>query len=136
MLKSLKESDCNSSNVVLSGRYKRSKLSIDDESSHPINGSNTNNKNERKRNINMLNDEDKKVEVCGDVEGGSDDDGEVHMKRIKVDGQEDNNKSKMYQVSTRVGKNLYCVSIPPFSILIKDILPRFSFRFFFLPPYI
>lgn len=108
MLKSFKEkssSDCNSSNVMFTGQYKSSKLlSIDDESSHPINGSNTNNKTERKRNINMmlLNDEDEGG--CSDIDvgvggaGGCDD----NRKRIKFDdGQhEDNNKRKMYQVST------------------------------------
>jgi hypothetical protein len=102
----IKESDCNSSNVMFSGRYKRSKLSIDDESSHLINGSNTNNKIERKRNINMLlNDEDKKEKEvdCCDIGvnisvGGCDDN--VHRKKIKIDDeQEDNNKRKMYQVS-------------------------------------
>lgn len=86
------------SDALLSGQN-RSKLSIDDESSHPINGSSTNNKSERKRNINMLNDEDKKrVDGLGG-EGG---DARDNMKRMKVDGNgdgQDNNKSRMYQVS-------------------------------------
>lgn len=87
-----------SSDALLSGQN-RGKLSIDDESSHPINGSNTNNKSERKRNINMLCDGYKKGEgVAG--EG----DARVDLKRIKVDGNvdgQDNNKTKMYQVSRR-----------------------------------
>lgn len=89
-----KTNHCNRyvSDALLSGQN-RSKLSIDDESSHPINGASTNNKSERKRNINMLDDGDKtRVEgVGGD---GS--------KRIKVDANgdgQDNNKTKMYQVS-------------------------------------
>ena len=80
-----------------------SKLSIDDESSHPINASNTNNKSERKRNINMLNDidNDNYVNESNDkVMWNGCSDGGGNMKRMKVDcdGQ-DNNKSKMYQVS-------------------------------------
>lgn len=94
--------------------YRNRKLSIDDESSHPINASNTNNKIERKRNINMLNDisvnEDCSV-GCKEVQQNDDDDGDVvivsggNTKRMKVDcdGQ-DNNKSKMYQVSIRTKK--------------------------------
>jgi hypothetical protein len=89
--------------------YRNRKLSIDDESSHPINASNTNNKIERKRNINMLNDihVNENFSVgCKEVQQ-NDDDGDVvvvggggNTKRMKVDcdGQ-DNNKSKMYQVS-------------------------------------
>lgn len=91
-----KTNHCNlySSDALLSGQNRGRKLSIDDESSHPINGSNTNNKSERKRNINMLNDGDKKK-----VDGYE---GECDVKRIKVDGNvdgRDNNKNKMYQVS-------------------------------------
>ena len=86
-----KTNHCNrysSDDALLSGQ-KRSKLSVDDESSHPINGSNTNNKSERKRNINMVNDGEKTMccEGLGDA-----------RKKMKVDGQ-DNDKSKMYQVS-------------------------------------
>lgn len=99
-----KTNHCNlhSSDALLSGQN-RSKLSIDDESSHPINGSNTNNKSERKRNINtMLNDGDK--EECSSGMVNSDDACDVKdsLKRMKVDGNvdgQDNNKSKMYQVS-------------------------------------
>ncbi|CAG9802929.1 unnamed protein product [Chironomus riparius] len=87
--------------------YRNRKLSIDDESSHPINASNTNNKIERKRNINMLNDIDVNEDFsvgCKEVQQ-NDDDGDVvvvgggNTKRMKVDcdGQ-DNNKSKMYQI--------------------------------------
>jgi hypothetical protein len=71
------------SDGLVSGQHRR-KLSIDDESSHPINGSNTNNKTVRKRNINAPD------------EGAA--------KRMKVDGDgdgQDDNKSKMYQVSSR-----------------------------------
>ncbi|KAG5681317.1 hypothetical protein PVAND_010766 [Polypedilum vanderplanki] len=83
------------------------KLSIDDESSHPINASNTNNKSERKRNINML--DDIQELNCSDVSGNGEDCGVSsnsnvivsggNTKRMKVDcdGQ-DNNKSKMYQI--------------------------------------
>lgn len=101
-----KTNHCNlhSSDALLSGQN-RSKLSIDDESSHPINGSNTNNKSKRKRNINtMLNDGDK--EKCSSVMVNSDDACDVNdsLKRMKVDGNvdgQDNNKSKMYQVSIK-----------------------------------
>lgn len=91
-----KTNHCNrySSDALLSGQNRSSKLSIDDESSRPINGSNTNNKSERKRNINMLNDGDKKT--------GDGYEGDCDVKRIKVDSNvdgRDNNKSKMYQVS-------------------------------------
>lgn len=83
--------------ALLSGQN-RGKLSIDDESSHPINGSSTNNKSERKRNINMLKDEERREkEECG-VDGDVRDD----KKRMKLDGitdGQDDNKSKMYQVS-------------------------------------
>lgn len=84
--------------ALLSGQT-RSKLSIDDESSQPINGSSTNNKTERKRNINMLRDGEK-IRVDGT---GSDDDVRDTTKRIKVDGVVDgrgNNKTKMFQVSS------------------------------------
>jgi hypothetical protein len=87
-----KTNHCNrySSDALLSGQNRSGKLSIDDESSCSINGSNTN-KSERKRNINMLMDEDKnKVDVY---------EGDCDVKRIKFDGNVDNNKSKMYQVS-------------------------------------
>lgn len=82
-----------SSDALPSGQN-RSKLSIDDESSRSISGSNTNNKSERKRNINMLHDGDEKWDDgC---------EGDCDVKRIKVernhDGR-DNNKSKMYRVS-------------------------------------
>jgi hypothetical protein len=80
---------------------------IDDESS--INASNTNNKIVRKRNINMLYNETNEnvVDNCDKSDGGVGcNDGDVivgNAKRMKVecDGQ-DNNKSKMYQVS--IGK--------------------------------
>jgi hypothetical protein len=82
-----------SSDALLSGQN-RSKLSIDDESSRSVNGSNTNNKSERKRNINMLHDGDKKrADGC---------EGDCDVKRMKVEGNvdgRDNNKSKMYRVS-------------------------------------
>lgn len=92
-----KTNHCNrySLDALLSGQNRSGKLSIDDESSRPINGSNTNNKSERKRNINMLTDRDKKK-----VDGYE---GDCDVKRIKVDGNadgRDNNKSRMYQVST------------------------------------
>jgi hypothetical protein len=74
---------------LLSGQHSR-KSSIDDESSHPINGSNTNNKVGRKRNINALAREEEEVKRMK-VEGDGECDG---------DGQDDN-KSKMYQVSSR-----------------------------------
>lgn len=74
----------------------RSKLSNDDESSHPINASNTNNKSERKRNINMLLAEENSGSGMGC------DNEEDYSKRIKVDSDgQDNNKSKMYQVRKR-----------------------------------
>lgn len=81
---------------LFSGLNGKSKLSNDDESSHPINASNTNNKSERKRNINMLlneEDNDKDIVNCGVGEYSD------YTKRMKVDcdGQ-DNNKNKMYQV--------------------------------------
>jgi hypothetical protein len=79
--------------ALLSGQN-RSKLSIDGESSHPINGSSTNNKSERKRNIKMLDDGDKEVNEGVGCEGDVRD----SLKRLRVDGR-DNNKSKMYQVS-------------------------------------
>ena len=96
-----KTNHCNRylSDALLSGQN-RSKLSIDDESSHPINGSNTNNKSVRKRNINMLSDEEQKK--CDGRVGESEGDVRVSMKRIKVDGNadgQDDSKSKMYQVS-------------------------------------
>lgn len=96
-----KTNHCNRylSDALLSGQN-RSKLSIDDESSHPINGSNTNNKSVRKRNINMLNDGEKK-KWDGRV-GESEGDVRDSTKRIKVDGNvdgQDDSKSKMYQVS-------------------------------------
>lgn len=109
-----KKSVRNSSNDALHGgrQHKNGKLSIDDESSHPINGSSTNNKSERKRNINMLLDDEDKMIVRGNGNsssvGGSDCDdddcdeakrGVDSKKRMRVDGQ-DNNKSEMYQVST------------------------------------
>lgn len=101
------------SDALLSGQN-RGKLSIDDESSHPINGSNTNNKSERKRNINMLCDGYRKGEgVAG--EG----DARVDLKRIKVDGNvdgQDDNKTKMYQVSR--GKMCFP------SFLSSDFSPR------------
>lgn len=130
--------------------YRNRKLSIDDESSHPINASNTNNKIERKRNINMLNDisvnEDCSV-GCKEVQQNvDDDDGDVvivgggNTKRMKVDcdGQ-DNNKSKMYQVSIRTtkkkekknerkGKKKKIFFDPPFVL----IHPLISSRFYFL----
>lgn len=84
------------SDALLSGQN-RSKLSIDDESSHPINGSSTNNKSERKRNINMVKDEATREGEGVEVEGDS-------TKRMKLDGTadgQDDNKSKMYQVSRR-----------------------------------
>jgi hypothetical protein len=72
---------------LLSGQHRR-KLSIDDESSHPINGSNTNNKIVRKRNIN-----DREEATAAD-----------DVKRMKVDGDgQDDNKSRMYQVSAPFG---------------------------------
>lgn len=85
---------------------RRSKLSNDDENSHPINASNTNNKSERKRNINMLLAEEQEQEVVRkdnmnavNFSVGCDDDGGDYTKRIKVDSDgQDNNKSKMYQV--------------------------------------
>lgn len=86
---------------------RRSKLSNDDENSHPINASNTNNKSERKRNINMLLAEEQREKVEGKDNmnavncsvGCDDDDGGDYTKRIKVDSDgQDNNKSKMYQV--------------------------------------
>lgn len=89
-----------------------SKLSIDDESSHPINASNTNNnKSERKRNINMLNDIESDEKNENDVNNCSVGCDAIvgNGKRMKVDcdGQ-DNNKSKMYQVSIkRKKKNEY-----------------------------
>lgn len=106
------KSNCNSADEALfSGEHKNGKLSIDDESSHPINGSSTNNKSERKRNINMLLDDEDKIVVCSVGGSDCDDDcdeagvggggGVVDSKRMKVDGQ-DNNKSKMYQVSTYI----------------------------------
>lgn len=91
-----KANQCNrySSDASISGQ-KGSKLSINDESSHPINGSNTNNK-KRKRNNKMPCDGDKKV--------SGEDEGEVrdNMKRIKVDVNgdgHDNDKTRMFQVS-------------------------------------
>lgn len=84
---------------------RRSKLSNDDENSHPINASNTNNKSERKRNINMLLAEEEERERKDNMNavncsvGCDDDDGGDYTKRIKVDSDgQDNNKSKMYQV--------------------------------------
>lgn len=97
-----KTNHCNRyvSNGLFSGQNGSSKWSNDDESSHPINASNTNNKSERKRNINMLLNEEAsdKDEVKSSGVGCDDDDGD-YAKRMKVDcdGQ-DNNKSKMYQV--------------------------------------
>jgi hypothetical protein len=94
-----KTNHCNRyvSNGLFSGQNGRSKLSNDDESSHPINASNTNNKSERKRNINMLlNEEENDKDIVNSGVGCDDGD---YAKRMKVDcdGQ-DNNKSKMYQV--------------------------------------
>lgn len=95
-----KTNHCNRyvSNGLFSGQNGRSKLSNDDESSHPINASNTNNKSERKRNINMLLNEEENDKDIVNSSVGCDDDGD-YAKRMKVDcdGQ-DNNKSKMYQV--------------------------------------
>lgn len=97
----------------------RSKLSNDDESSHPINASNTNNKNERKRNINMLFSEEKEEQESGgdggrvdDYDGGDCD----YAKRIKVDAADgqDNNKSKMYQV--RKGNFFFFHFLSPLSL--------------------
>ena len=87
--------------ALLSGQKKSSKLSIDDESSRSINGSNTNNKSERKRNIKMLYD--------GENKTGDGCEGDCDVKRIKVEGnvdghERDNNKSKMYQVSIWKGE--------------------------------
>ena len=100
-----KTNHCNRyvSNGLFSDQNSRSKLSNDDESSHPINASNTNNKRERKRNINMLLNDKDVVEKCG-VGRDDDDDASDCTKRMKVDcdGQ-DNNKSKMYQVRVREG---------------------------------
>lgn len=73
-------------------KTRRSKLSINDESSHPINSSNTNNKNKRKRNIKMLNDGDKKM---GNDEGDA-------KKKIKVDeniNESDKTRGKMFEVN-------------------------------------
>lgn len=105
-----KTNHCNRyvSNGLFSDQNSRSKLSNDDESSHPINASNTNNKSERKRNINMLLEkaerDDMNVVNSGSVgcDDYDDEDGGDCMKRRKVDcdGQ-DNNKSKMYQVRKR-----------------------------------
>lgn len=88
-------------------KYSSRKLSIDDESSHPINASNTNNKIERKRNINMLNDihvnEDCSVgciEAKDDVHDVIVGGGNTKRMKVDCDGQ-DNNKSKMYQVSIK-----------------------------------
>jgi hypothetical protein len=95
-----KTNHCNRyvSDGLLSGQN-GSKLSIDDESSHPINGSNTNNnKSERKRNINMLNDDDDDDDDIDAKSVGCD----GNAKRMKVDSDgQDNNKNKMYQVSIR-----------------------------------
>lgn len=119
-----KTNHCNRyvSDALLSGQN-RSKLSIDDESSHPINGASTNNKTERKRNINMLDDEEVKT---GD---GMGDGGEVRdsMKRIKVeenvDGQ-DNNKRKMYQVSRwKIFRFLYFL-VPRLLCGIRNVFNR------------
>lgn len=99
-----------SSDASFSGQ-RRSKLSINDESSHPINDSNTNNKRERKRNIKMLCDEDKKV--LGDVIA-AEGDARDNMKRIKVDANgdgHDNNKTKMFQVSSQVSKDFQSFSL-------------------------
>ncbi|CRK89715.1 CLUMA_CG003482, isoform A [Clunio marinus] len=94
-----KTSHCNRyvAKALISGQN-RSKLSIDDESSHPINGASTNNKSERKRNINMVNDGDKKSEsgLMLDEKDARD-----NMKRMKVDvivDDRDENKRKMYQI--------------------------------------
>lgn len=98
----------------------RSKLSNDDESSHPINASNTNNKNERKRNINMLFSEEKEEQESGGGGGGRVDyyDGGDcdYAKRIKVDAADgqDNNKSKMYQV--RKGNFFFFHFLSPLSL--------------------
>lgn len=103
-----KTNHCNRylSDALVSGRN-RSKLSIDDESSHQINGSNTNNKSLRKRNINMLNDGEK--EKCDGSVGDN-------TKRMKVDGQ-DGSKSKMYQVSKwRANENFSDFLSPTFPI--------------------
>lgn len=117
-----KTNHCNRylSDALLSGQN-RSKLSIDDESSHPINGSNTNNKSERKRNINMLNDEDRFEGDGMGIRMGKEGDSQ---KRMKVDGNadgQDNNKTKMYQVSMRMETER---NFPAF--------PFFSFSFFVL----
>lgn len=109
-----KTNHCNRfvSNGLFSGQNGRGKLSNDDESSHPINASNTNNKSERKRNIKMLLDE----EAVREGVGGCDDDGGDYAKRMKVDcdGQ-DNNKSKMYQV--RKEKIFFCYFLGNFIYL-------------------
>lgn len=81
------------SNGLFSGHHGKS--SIDDESSHRMNASNTNNKSERKRNINMLN--ENCSGVSGDVIVSS---GNTKRMKVDCDGQ-DNNKSKMYQVSIK-----------------------------------
>lgn len=105
-----KTNHCNRylSDALLSGQN-RSKLSIDDESSHPINGSNTNNKSVRKRNINMLNDGEKKM--CKQRMSESGGDVRDSMKRIKVDGNvdgQDDSRKKMYQVSTTRANENFC----------------------------
>lgn len=96
-----KTNHCNRyvSNGLFSGQNGRSKLSNDDESSHPINASNTNNKSVRKRNINMLLNEEKndKDEVVNSCSVGSDDGDYAKRMKVDCDGQ-DNNKSEMYQV--------------------------------------
>jgi hypothetical protein len=115
------------SNGLFSDQNGRSKLSNDDESSHPINASNTNNKSERKRNINMLLEEERdnrggnvnnnRSVGCND-DDDDDDDGDCR-KRMKVDSDgQDNNRSKMYQVRKKK-KEIFAPSIspnPPFSI--------------------
>jgi hypothetical protein len=96
------------SNGLFSDQNGRSKLSNDDESSHPINASNTNNKSERKRNINMLLEEEKKDDSGGnDCSVGCNDDDDCDdgdcRKRMKVDSDgQDNNRSKMYQVREKI----------------------------------
>lgn len=104
-----------------------SKLSIDDESSHPINSASSNNKSERKRNINISDDEDTmRVEVEDDY----------GTKRIKFDvncDEQDHNKSQMYQVSSSEASRTlmfdFKMSLITISSRISLLTEAFSFLF-------
>lgn len=86
------------SSGMLSGLNDKKTL-IDGEISHPINGSNTSNKSERKRNINTLNGNNEMIATeAGEGMNFDEIDMCDNKKRIKVD---ETDKSKMYQVSIK-----------------------------------